>query len=269
MIIKRSPELEEKIINIVKENWITKIRTDVALTDLIYPRKAYFQRVDPKDPTLTEILDFLRGKSIETGLGDLLGMEHPKSKFNHGIWYNPDFRFPEITELKSRRGYLAKEGEEEERYGYYIKQHKGYCALEGECGGNLIIFALAEKADDGWKTEPKLVAYTMEYSTDELREHLEWLTTRRDLFLLTLEDGDFERLPECEDFNCGVTHRKLEEKATCDCGKEWSSDKYAWIHKSKNKDHKISLCKYSYSFEPRCKWIEKCNPSIYKKLMES
>ena len=63
MIIKRSTELENKIINTVKENWITKIRNDVALTDLIYPRKAYFQRVEPKEPTLTEILDFLRGKS--------------------------------------------------------------------------------------------------------------------------------------------------------------------------------------------------------------
>jgi hypothetical protein len=270
MVIKRSPELEEKIIDIVKENWITKIRTDVALTDLIYPRKAYFQRVDPKDPTLTEILDFLRGKSIETGLGNLLGMDHPKSKIAYGIWYNPDFRFPEITELKSRRGFLAKEGEEEERYGYYIKQHKGYCALEGESSGNLIIFALAEKADDGWKTEPKLVAYRCEYTDEDLREHLEWLIERRDLFLSTIKDGDFTRLPECEDFNCGVTHRKLEEKANCTCGKSWVTDKWAFMHKKtfKEKEHKISLCKYSYSFEPRCKWIETCNPSIYKKIME-
>lgn len=273
MIIKRSTELEEKIINIVKENWITKIRTDVALTDLIYPRKAYFSRVDPKEPTLTEILDFLRGKSIETGLGDLLKMDHPQSRKAHGIFYNPDFRFPtlegkeEITELKSRRGYLAKDGEEEERYGYYIKQHKGYCALEGENRGNLIIFALNEKEDDGWKTGPKLVAYTMEYSDEDLRQHLEWLIGRRDLFLSTLADNDFTRLPECAEWNCGVTHKTIVDKPKClTCKKDWVSEKFFYMHKAKNKSHEMIPGKYEYTFEPRCSWIDKCQPEIYRKI---
>lgn len=272
MIIKRSEELESKLIEAVKENWGNKIRTDVALTDLIYPRKAYFQRKIPKAPELVEILDFLRGKAIETGLGELLKMEHvhSASRKAHGIYYNPDFRMPEITELKSRRGFLAKDGEEEERYGYYIKQHKGYCALENETKGNLIIFALAEKADDGWKTEPKLVAYTIEYTEEDLRDHLNWLIERRDLFLKTLEDDDFSRLPECEEFNCGVTHKHLEEKGHCEtCGREWQIEKFMYMHKSKFKDHKIVFPKYSYTYEPRCKWIEECMPSTYKVLKET
>jgi len=271
MIIKRSTELENKIIQTVKDNWVNKIRTDVALTDLIYPRQAYFKRKYPKELELREILDFLRGKSIEVGLGDLLKMSHPQAKINHGIWYNPDFRmpedsgFPEITELKSRRSYLAKDGEEIDKYGYYIKQHKGYCALEGHNIGNLIIFSLAEKADDGYRTEPKLVAYTMEYTDEELNEYLELLIDIKDRFLKTLEDDDFTRLPECETFNCGVTLKTLNEKAKCECGKEWSSDKFAFMHRSKTK-HNVKLCKYDYKFESRCKWIDICNPEVYRKI---
>jgi hypothetical protein len=78
MELKHNVELEQKIADLVIKNWENRIRTDIALTDLLTPRKAYFQRKFPTAPSLKEVLYFLSGKAIEKGLGDLIGYDHPK-----------------------------------------------------------------------------------------------------------------------------------------------------------------------------------------------
>lgn len=274
MIIKQNKELESFIINRIKDNWINKVRTDVALTDLIYPRETFFKRKFPMEPSEREILDFLRGKSIEEGLGKLLKLDHPESKKNFGIFYNPDFRFKLedkdiIMELKSRRSYLAKEGEEIERYKYYIEQIKGYCVLDEINEAYLTIFAIAEKADDGWKTEPKIVSYKLEFTEEDLQEHKEKLMKNSELLIKALESNDFSNLQECDEYRCGKVLKEMIDKPLClTCKKEFSNEHFAKKHpySKTGKDHKIKPGKYNYSFEPNCKYIEQCKPKIWKNI---
>jgi hypothetical protein len=276
MEIVRDNEFETYIMDTIKENWINKVRTDIALTDLIYPREAYLKRIYIKDPSETQILDFLRGKSIEEGLGKLLKMYHPESKCVEGIWYNPDFRFERdgnknVMELKSRRSYLAKDGEEKTRYTYYLQQIKGYCALDRVNNMKLTVFSIAEKADDGYRTAPKIVCYNVHYDDEEIEQHRKELIELRDLFNKTIEDGDFSRLPECDTSRCGVVHKNMLKNPYCEtCKKPFSSDYYLNKHfKGKSgKDHKGIYGKYEYIFEPRCNWIKECNPKIWKEMNE-
>jgi hypothetical protein len=276
MEIKRDVEFEKHILDTVKTNWINKVRTDIALTDLIYPREAYLKRIYIKEPSETQILDFLRGKSIEEGLGKLLKMKHPESKLVEGIWYNPDFRFEyldkeNIMELKSRRSYLAKEGEEETRYSYYLKQMKGYCTLDKRNDMKLTVFSIAEKADDGYRTEPRIVCYSVHYDDNELEEHMEELKKLKDDFNLTIEDGDFTRLPECDSSRCGITHKNMLKNPFCEtCNKSFSSDYFLNRHfkGQSGKGHIGKYGIYEYKFEPRCNWIEECKPKIWRELNE-
>jgi len=260
MELKRNLELEKKMQDMVVKNWVNKVRVNIALTDLLTPRKAYFQRKFPEPPTLTDVLYFLSGKAIEKGLGDLIGFDHPEAREVDGIWYNPDFRIPEPTELKSRRANLPKEGYELEKLQNYVDQLFGYCSLDNVDEGNLIVFALSEKVDDSHKTQPMLVAYKFECTEEERQRYLQLLSGRKALLEEALKTDDISKLPMCEEWKCARTITTVIEKAHCDCGKEFANDYLLskHINSIKGKGHVCTFSKKEYVKEPRCTYYDKC-----------
>ncbi len=265
MKIYKDVQLLDKIISKIKENWGDGSRSGIHASDLLSPRKAYFQKVSPLPPTMKEIMYFLSGLAIETGLSELLGVGHAPSKDFNGILYTPDFYIDGITELKSRRAYLPEEGKEESVYGHYISQIVKYVAYEGQDKGNLIVMALNEKVDDGKKTEPQLVAYRLEFEQDELDEARESSIRMRDLLLEAIDTKDHTILPQCPAWMCGKQLKTMTKKPYCHtCSKEFETDWGIGKHlDAKGKaNHVVTRAEYKYDFEPECKYYTFCNPVI-------
>ena len=260
MELKRSLELEASIHELVQKNWENNIRKNIALTDLLTPRKAYFQRKFPEPPSLKDVMYFLSGKAIEKGLGDLIGYDHPEAREVGGIWYNPDFRIPTPTELKSRRANLPKEGFELERFQNYVDQLFGYCTLDDVDEGNLVVFALAEKVDDSHRTEPKIVCYKFTCTEEERKTYFEFLSERKRLLEEALETDDYTKLPYCEEWKCAKTNTTVIEQACCDCGKTFANDYLLSKHlrSAKGVGHVGTFSKKEYTKEPQCAYYNKC-----------
>lgn len=263
MKIFRDTEFENKIIKLIQKNWENTIRKEIHLSDLLASRKAYFSRILPKPPTIEEILYFLSGNAIEKELLLILKKKHGKVKKTNGITYTVDARLPKITEIKSRRRALPKEGDEEREFDYYIQQHSGYCALDGEKSGHLLVVSLAEKVDASNKTKPMLAAYKVKYSKDDMEVVLDGLVQIKEILELALT-GDqmyIESLPPCPQWMCGKSIKTMDTKPKClTCGREFETDYGADRHKNgkKTSDHEIEPATYTYTFEPMCKWYEEC-----------
>lgn len=259
-----SDDFTKNIMDMVRKNWKSTPRTNVALTDLFQLRKAFFERKFPEPPTEKEVLYFLSGKAIEKGLGDLIDMNHPDARKTEGIWYNPDFRFEGILapiELKSRRANLPREGEELEKFEGYVEQIFGYCTLDDVDNAYLVVFALSEKMDDSYKTVPMLKCYKFSCTKEEREANLKILKENADLLTKALETDDFSFLPMCKEYKCHTVITKIVEKPKCSCGKEFSSDYYLSRHIKKEGGHIGTFSKKEYTYEPQCKYYKLCRES--------
>lgn len=242
----------------MRDNWEERERDGFALFEILNPRKAYFARTDPQPLTDNEIMMFMSGKSIEKGLLKLLGYDHGESREVERIWYAPDIRMPAITEVKSRRRFLPKEGEELKEFDNYINQHISYCALENDDNGYLVVISLVEK--DGNTTRPELACYEMRYTVDELAEKRKALLESRELIGEALREQNFTILPQCPDWMCGKKIRYMVSAPYCvNCEKPFTTDYHLWRH-AKAKRHVVKGATYEFSYEKRCKWFDKCNP---------
>lgn len=271
MELIRSKEFEDKMIDLVKTNWKenNKIRENIHLSDCLSPRQAYFKRKFPKEPTIEEILYFISGLSIEEGLLNLLNLPHEEVTFTNNIAWTPDFRFPGIVELKSRRSNLPKEGEETKVFADYIAQHINYCALDNSDNGALVVVSLAEKFDDSKKTKPVLAAYEVKYTKEELEEAKESLFRIKDMLEESLKTDDFSVLPLCSSWKCGKWLKKYITDGEClKCKRVFTNNYFLFRHKKANPSHAVEYAKVEYTFEPRCKWYDICKPEINKDTNE-
>lgn len=261
----RDKDLEDELVNKIVSNWKDNVRIDIHLSDLISPRKAFFNRKVNRPPTKDDIFSFLVGDGIENKLGKLLEKPHDKTTEKYGIYFSPDFRLPHITELKSRRRNLAKEGEELNIYGHYLKQLKGYMALTGENEGNLLVFSIAERFDETGKTKPELAAYKVWCDNSELKEILDNLLFTKDILLRSIEDEDYSRLPLCEDWLCGRSIKTCVQLPRCiTCEREFSNDYLLKKHKQgkRTSEHEVEYGTYEYTFDPMCKYFDLCGRKI-------
>lgn len=263
MRITRDRNLEEEIIKLIQKNWDNSQRKGIHLSDLLAPRKAYFQKISPKPPTIEEILYFLSGNAIEKEFLAVLKKKHGSVKENSGITYTVDARFPAITEIKSRRRGLPKEGDEERDFDHYINQLNGYLALDGKKVGNLIVIAMAEKVDASNKTKPVLGAYKIKNTKDEMETVLDDIVQIKEILQDAL-DGDknsIDSIPECPSWMCGKEIKTMIKQPFCiTCNKEFATDYGIEKHKSgKNSlNHEVIGATYEYTFEPLCKYYVEC-----------
>ena len=260
MNITRDNSIEECIHKETCNNWGKGEREGIHLSDLLSPRKAYFQKVDPKHPTFHEICYWMSGNAVEDKFLGAIGYEHGEQREWNGILYTPDMFLNFVAELKSRRGGLAKEGGEADTYDYYLLQLKGYCALAGSAQGWLLVLSLVEKQAD-FTTKPELAAYRVEFTEAELAETAVELLHRRDALVraITLRGADaYLTLPECPSWMCGkATYEVLKKPFCVDCDKEFASEANIRKHE-KLKSHSVKSGEYKEIYEVRCKWYYSC-----------
>jgi hypothetical protein len=258
MKIIRDRDLEGRLYTTIQDNWNNNERMGIHLSDLLVPRRAYYQKLFPKPATPDEILYWLSGSAIETGLGRALGVSHGATAEYEGVFYSPDFFLEHLTELKSRRRYLAEEGKEEAEYEHYLNQLKGYLAFTKKNVGNLVIISLAEKVDN-WKTKPVLAGYRVEYTDEELDGIRYELLAVKEKLQIALENKDPKDLPLCPRWMCYKKIKNQVETPKCiTCDREFKTDWGLGKHGEANTTHKLQPTKYDEVITPTCKWFAEC-----------
>lgn len=174
MKIERSPEMERKILDKIKAHLERAPRSKDRwhVSDLLYPRKSYWQRIDPQPMTDLQALYFTAGRAHHGILEACLGKwEKPKGdradagEFEkHGIYYSPDLRMPYPWEIKTSRAEkeppVLKKGFEG-----YLKQLNKYQACMDDNKGGLLVFYLGLR--DGWRKIPEIRFYKVLMSDAE------------------------------------------------------------------------------------------------------
>jgi hypothetical protein len=260
MEIKRNPSIEQWAVEEVRNVWGTGIREGIHLSDLLAPRKAYWQRIKPMKPTIKEISYWTSGSAIEDKFLRAIDYQHGEVKQWGGIWYTPDtfFNFP--AEIKSRRRGLAEEGKEAEYYEHYLKQLKGYCAVENKQKGWLIVLSLLEKQDNN-KTAPEWAYYDVLFTPEELEEERGRLISTKEALGNALRESNHTGLPLCPSWMCGRTLKIMEQKPHCNtCKKdfetEWGSEKHT--SSKTGKGHEMIPPVYREEYEKDCKYWDDC-----------
>jgi hypothetical protein len=266
-MISRNHEVELDIINRIQNQWNSKTynRTGYALYEILHPRKAYFDRTQPKPPTIEDICYFISGKSIERGFTDSIGLDHGKNRTASGINYSVDIRCQEypIIEIKSRRSNLPDIGEEEDTFAHYLNQLRAYMALDRISQSTLVVVSLNEKVDDSWKTQPVIAAYTVQFDEMELKRTRTDLKIRKQALKSALEgEIPFTELPLCEDWMCGRKIKTCTKAPMCETckGREFANDYLLKRHTEgkSGKGHTVKYGEYEYTFEPTCKYFNDC-----------
>ena len=262
LIIVRDKSQEDWLIGEVRDNWGSEAREGIHLTDLLTPLRAYWQRIKPLKPTREEILYWIAGKGHEGGLQRATGYSHGEVREYEGIKYTPDFLHNFPVEFKTRRRGLAKEGSEAEDYDWYLRQLRGYCALENSTQGWLQVLSLVEKTG-AYKTKPELACYRVEFTTEELQaERYRLIDIKQQLnHAIFLEHP--ATLPYCPAWMCGSQMASIVVMPRClICEKDFKTDyglnKHHMASQKKGKEHTIKPATYKYEFESRCKWHEDC-----------
>lgn len=262
MHIVRDASIEQWIHTETCNNWGKGERDGIHLSDLLAPRKAYFQKIDPKHPTFHEVCYWMSGNAVEDKFLGAIGYEHGEQREWNGILYTPDMFLSFPAELKSRRRGLAKVGEEVDTYDHYLRQLRGYCAIVDSTQGWLLVLSLVEKQADH-TTKPELAAYRIEFTQEELSVERTNLLVLRDKLLWTIQRNGlpdiYLSLPECPSWMCGrKTYEVIEKPACRDCGmKEFASEANIKKH-AVLKKHEIVPGKYKEVYEVSCKWFYQC-----------
>lgn len=261
MEIKRNPSIEEWAMLEICNNWGTDTREGIHISDLLAPRKKYWQTIKPMKSTLKEISYWTSGNAVEDKFLRAIGYKKGESKQWEGIWYTPDTFLGNIpAELKSRRRGLAKEGEEAQTYDHYLKQLKGYCAVENKQKGWLIVLSLAEKQDNN-KTMPEWRYYDVMFTHEELEEERGRLIQTKTRVECALDMKDHTILPPCPLWMCGKTLKIMEMKPYCKtCSKtfegSWGAEKH--LSSKTGNGHEMIPPAYREEYEKECKYWDQC-----------
>jgi len=265
--IERDAVAENEIFDRLRESITSEERTGIHLSDLLYPRKRYWGEIRPLPPTNDEIMYWLTGKGHET-VFIRVGKFKPgvPTEWN-GIVYTTDVYEGYPVEIKTRRGWVAKDGEESDRYSNYIEQLRGYCACSNNTKGHLIVWALTQGGDDRSKaTKPIMQVYRVDFSHRELTDERLRLLDRRDKLRLALSKiltlaGNVtypkeahKDLPPCPDWMCGVSRKNA---PVCSCGKQFATVPGYKKHIASVGETDHTLIE-SFRVEMKCPYLPEC-----------
>ena len=274
MEIKRSPEREQYLFDTIRKAFLEKDKDrhkSIHLSDLLYPRQAYWQRKVNLPITDSEVQYFVIGRGHEDVFHYVTGLKHVEVREWEGIVYSIDFFLDHPNEMKTRRGYLAKEGEEKDRYESYLNQLRGYCACEHILEGGLWVWSLLEKIDVH-KSAPQLACYEVVFTEEELESERKSLVERRDAlqkaldyvfdpFIEDVPASPWMALPVCPEWMCKETLTNMIEKPHCitcnrDFEGEWGLNKH--LDSKTGKGHETKPGVYEKTVSPKCKYYQYC-----------
>jgi len=255
--LTRDESIEKWLFGEMRQEIGKEAREGIHLTDLLAPKKAYWQKIQPEYASDDELMYFLTGRGHETAMLHISGYQHGEQKEINGIKYTPDMFMNFPIEIKTRRAFLAAEGEEQEKYGWYLKQLGGYMALENIGQGWLIVWCLAQKQDDGWSTKPEVRVYRLEMTAEELAKRKEDLLVIKAMLEAAISLADPSKLPDCPDWMCSRIKQTVIQKGVCkSCNKEFQLSSY--LAKHKEKGHEIIEPVYQREVEAKCKYWQNC-----------
>lgn len=175
------------------------------LTDLLYPRQAYFRSIDPKPLTEDQIGYFVAGHGHH-GIIEAI-IEDPR--FREVEFYDKDLKTyttldimtkDMVQEIKTSRAWTIKKDPNEN----YIDQIMGECAMTGKTKARLIVFYICpgrnKKGDK--ETKPKFQVFEISFTKKELKDIREVLEERNKGLHLAKETGDHTKLPLCLEWMC-------------------------------------------------------------------
>jgi len=211
--ITRSKKMERKILDKIKEYLSHAPRSldKWHVSDLLYPRKSVFQRLDPQPMTDLSALYFTAGRAHHGILEACLG---PKKWENgkrvdageyekDGIYFSPDLRMPYPWEIKtSRKEYDPLPQNELRDYEAYLKQLSQYQACMGDDRGGLLVFFLNMKERGvKWK-KPAIRFYKVLMTKAERVAKLKWMKGMAAAMTAAQKKKNVKDLPLCPSWLC-------------------------------------------------------------------
>jgi hypothetical protein len=201
-------------------------RVELHVSDLLQPRKAFWQRIDPKPPTDAACGFFMAGHGHHYIIESIIDPERKGAGSDsgsfqwEGLFYSPDVKEP-LAEIKTTRspygpGKDATEDQIIEKYKDYLKQLRIYMAIEGKLVADLIIFYLYKKQKGAKAGEPQSVpeihVYKVSISQEEIDKTLTAVRKAKARLEKALETKDHKELPLCPLWQC----RDCQWKKPCD-----------------------------------------------------
>jgi hypothetical protein len=263
--IIRNKLRESELFESIRKNFSEKDaerRGGIKLSDLLYPRRSYHSKMHPMPPSDEEIQYWVVGRGHEDAVHRIAGLEKEDSKVWNGIWYGIDFYVGHPIEMKTRRGYLAKEGEEEDRYDSYLKQLIGYCACEDKMTGELWVWSLLEKKD-AFRSAPEMACYDCTFTREEIEDEKQRLMDTKRLLMSALagDEDAYNSFQDCPQWMCFSKDSTMITPPRCKtCSRDFQTDWGLNKHKESKggKTHEVEFATYETKLLPRCKYFEWC-----------
>lgn len=238
---------------------------EIHLSDILKVRQAFWSRALPLSPTRVEALNFTTGRAHEEILQrriKLAGWTLGARRYKEGIQYRPDVDWDSFpTEFKTRIRNLARPGEETVTYDGYLEQLQGYCALDGNPLGRLLVLSLAEGMDinnNRVPTHRELAAYRVEYSPYDMEYMLGYIREQRDALIAARKSKDASTLRLCPEWMCGKLMKDMARTVQARCTHPGCDVK----HRIEKPGHEMIPEIAAWSYEPRCKWKVFCRPEL-------
>ena len=217
LTVDRNTKAEE---NLIKKSrlWLekdSKDRKGIHASDLLDPRKAYYDKVNPQTLSNRMVGLFFVGKVLHAFfLSALTGEDGVNWKSDGGstvdkelgFSYSPDWCKDGIPgELKTSRG---KYEQSKSDLGLYLEQLLIYMVGKKSEDGRLVVLMLSLPAPrgEGWGTYPQYRAYNVHITKADLAKYRTQLVATRKLLVQALKTNkrsDISKLPVCREFKCG------------------------------------------------------------------
>jgi hypothetical protein len=210
-------------VNLVRKTraWLekdSKDRTGIHASDLLDPRKAYYDKTQPKTPLSDRLVGlFFVGKVLHafflsalTGENGVNWKSDSGSTFDKklGFSYSPDWCKDNIPgELKTSRGKYEMRPSD---LALYIEQLMIYMVGKKSTHGRLVVLltSLPAPRGQGYGTYPQYRAYNINVSKADLAKYeKQLLATRKSLekALMVKTPKVIKLLPLCREFKCGAS----------------------------------------------------------------
>ena len=276
MTITENPDLSKILMNALRETFReTRGRggdETIHLSDLLYPRKAFWNRTVDELPTETEVLYWAAGRAHEDVMARLAcmvckdppvvtsvpGLVIGEQREVSGISYRPDFRwewgfFALPAEFKTSRYAPPLPGEESFSFELYLEQLRGYCCLDGVNHGKLIVFFLHA---------PALVVYDVDFLDSEIERMRQELQERLAAHKTAMANRNHTPLPLCPAGFCGQSQKYLIAPAHClDCDKDMTVKRAAKHGETKKyKGHTVTAPISGWWYKAKCRYYDRCKP---------
>lgn len=214
--ITRVKKAEERLLARSRE-WLAREQRDPRLhvSDLLDPRLAYWQRIEPQDLPDRLVTTFLVGRILHAFILDslqdapaqsvkvLLADEGSRYHKRLGIVYSPDkvLLNGQPAEIKTSRSFY--EPRDVRDLALYAEQLLCYMSAENSTRGQLWILFLNAKDEEG-RTAPVYRCYSVEVSPEELKSYAKGMQAARRAIETALKRKDHTLLPLCRSFKCGA-----------------------------------------------------------------